>query len=134
MTGETIEIKDPHDIVSVRQAGRSLARELGFGLADQTRFATAISELARNVIQYVGHGVCRIEDESDAHTFAVRAVMEDRGPGIPDVAKAMEPGFSTRRGSLGAGLPGARRLVTEFDIESRPGYTKVTIAIKRQKI
>jgi len=128
-----IVLKDETDIVAARGAGREMARRLGFGSADQTRLATAISELTRNVIQYAGEGVCVVRDESNGGRLRVKVTVEDHGPGIPDVGRAMEYGFSTGRG-LGAGLPGAKRLVHEFDIESRPGYTRVTVAMNRPRM
>jgi len=128
-----IEIKVESDIVAARQAGREMARQLGFGSADQTRLATAISELVRNVIRYADIGVCIITDESDQRVLKIRVVVEDRGPGIPDVEQAMTDGFSTG-GGLGAGLPGTRRLVHEVEIESQPGYTRVTVVMKRRRL
>ena len=131
MSESRIEIKGHSDIVSARQAGRQMAYELGFGSADQTRLATAISELTSNAIRYAGGGVCTVTNQSDRSIKKVQVVVEDHGPGIPDIEQAMKDGFSTG-GSLGVGLPGSKRLVHEFDIESRPGYTKVTIAMVRQ--
>jgi len=110
-----------------------MVRSLGFGSADQTRVATAISELTRNVIQYAGEGVCIITDESNDSMNRIRVVVEDNGPGIADIDKAMMDGFSTGK-SLGAGLPGTRRLAHEFEIESKPGHTKVSIVMKRRKL
>jgi serine/threonine-protein kinase RsbT len=130
MSKTSIQINVDGDIVVARSAGRELAREMGFGSADQTRLATAISELTRNVIQYAGSGVCTVIDESANETAGIRVTVEDHGPGIPDVERAMADGFSTG-GGLGAGLPGTRRLVHEFSIESEPGHTKVTIAMAR---
>jgi len=129
----TVEIKDQKDIITARQAVRDMARKLGLRLADQTRLATAISELTRNVIQYAGNGVCAIRDVSDAHVLRIVAVIEDFGPGILDVEKAMTYGFSTSKG-LGAGLPGSKSLVQEFDIQSKPGNTKVTIVVCRRRV
>lgn len=133
MTEKIIEIKGEKDVVTARQVGREFASKLGFGLADQTRLATAISELVRNVIQHAGQGVCLIADHSDKEMIKVRVVIEDNGPGIPDIAKTMEYGFSTDEGS-GDGLPAAKRLVHEFHLESEPGCTKVTIAITRRRL
>ena len=130
MSETNVEINVESDIVVARSAGRELAREIGFGSADQTRLATAISELTRNVIQYAGSGVCTVIDESANETAGIRVTVEDHGPGIPDVEQAMADGFSTG-GGLGAGLPGTRRLVHEFHVESEPGHTKVTIAMVR---
>ena len=115
---------------SARQAGRSTAEKLGFGISDQTRLATAISELARNVIRYAQKGVCVISDLSDESTIRLKVSVEDEGPGISDVKKALTDGFSTGR-SLGMGLPGTKRLVHDFDIDSKPGGTKVAVAIAR---
>ena len=128
-----VEIRVESDIVAARQAGRDLARELGFGSADQTRLATAISELARNVIRYAGRGVCTINDEADQEMMKIRVVVEDHGPGIPDVHTAMRDGFSTSN-SLGVGLPAARRLVHEFDVSSEPGHTVVTMVMVRRRL
>ncbi len=130
---KVVEIKVEGDVVSARQASRELAREAGFGSADQTRLATAISELARNVIQHAGEGVCQVVCESGAEWTRVRATVEDHGPGIPDIDRAMSEGFSTAR-SMGVGLPAASRLVHEFDIKSEPGHTVVTVAMVLRKL
>ena len=132
MPETAIELKAETDVVRARQAGRELAREMGFGSADQTRLATAISELARNVIEYAEEGTCLISDESNERGTRIQVVVEDNGPGIADLEQAMTHGF-TSGGGLGVGLPGAKRLVQEFDIESWPGHTRVTIAISQQK-
>ncbi len=128
MKKETIEIKFSKDIIAARKAGRNMARELGFSPVDQTRFAAAISELTRNVIQYAGEGVCVITDQSTNNNNKVQVKVEDNGPGIADIDQAMIFGFSTTKG-LGAGLSGTKRLVHEFSIDSKPGHTQVTIAI-----
>ena len=133
MRARTIEIKTERDIVIARQAGREMARELGFGSADQTRLATAISELARNALRYASEGTCVVTDESDPNMLRIGVKVEDHGPGILDIDRAMEDGYSTG-GGLGAGLPGARRLVQEFDIESAPGHTVVSIAMVRRRL
>lgn len=133
MRARTVEIKTERDIVTARQAGREMARELGFGSADQTRLATAISELARNALRYASEGTCVITDESDRDMLRIGVTVEDHGPGILDIDRAMEDGYSTG-GGLGAGLPGARRLVQEFDIESAPGHTVVSIAMVRRRL
>ena len=128
-----LEIRDQGDVVRARQAGREMARQLGFGSADQTRLATAISELTRNVVQHASHGTCTVADSSERDLRRVRVVVEDHGPGIADVERALEDGFSTGNG-LGAGLPGTKRLVHEFHISSAPGHTKVTIEIRRRRL
>ena len=128
----SLPVRTERDIVATRAAGRDLARMAGFGIADQTRFATAISELVRNVIRHAGAGSCALlRDQPDTKTIRIRALVEDHGPGIPDIALAMQEGFSTARG-LGAGLPATRRLMHEFAIESQPGYTQVRIGLTRR--
>ncbi len=133
MAEHTIAINNANDIVTARQAGRALARGLGFGTADQTRLATAISELVRNVCQHATNGVCVIRDESDPHMVKIRVTVEDRGPGIPDLDAAMTEGFSTS-GGLGLGLAGVRRLSHEFNIESEPGHTRIDISIAQRRL
>lgn len=120
------------DIVTARRLTRELCETLGLGKADQTRLATAVSELTRNIIQYAGCGQCYIEDASDAQYRRIRVRVEDDGPGIADLKLALTDGYSTS-GGLGAGLPGTRRLVDEFHIESQPGQTRVTIALAKPR-
>jgi len=127
-----IPIKTESDLLFARQKAKEMMKEMGFGSADQTRMATAISELARNVLKYAGEGSCSIYDELDDGEMALKVVVEDNGPGISDIGQAMEDGFTTGNG-LGAGLPGAKRLVNNFDIASEPGYTKITLEIKRSR-
>ena len=133
MEGKQIEILDERDIIAARSAGRDMARDLGFGSADQTRLATAISELTRNAIQYAGKGFCTLSDLSNERDIIIHVVVEDSGPGIDDLEKAMEFGFSTSKG-LGAGLPGTKRLVSSFVIESEPGHTVVTIKLTKLQV
>ena len=127
-----VPINVENDVLTARQTGRDMAKQLGFGSADQTRLATAISELGRNIIKYADKGVITILDQSDQSMIRLRVVVEDNGPGIPDIDKALQDGFTTGR-SLGVGLPGTKRLVHEFDIVSRPGYTKVTVGVVRPR-
>ena len=117
---EVIDVKNSDDIVAARQVGHQLARDLGFSLTDVTMIATAISEVARNITSYAGSGAIRVAvAERDGRTaLVVRA--EDEGPGIVDIERALEDGYSTGRG-LGLGLPGARRLMDRLVIESTPG-------------
>lgn len=124
----TVLIGTDADIVTARAVSRELAKILGFSTADQTRLATAVSELTRNIISYVGEGRCHITDESDERVARIKIVVEDEGPGIPDVEAAMQDGFTTGNG-LGAGLPGTRRLVHEFDIDTTPGHTRISIGM-----
>jgi serine/threonine-protein kinase RsbT len=132
LPAERIAVYSTTDIVIARRATRELCERLGFGKADQTRLATAVSELTRNVIQYAREGTCVIEDRSDAGHRRIRVTVEDHGPGIPDLERALSDGYSTS-GGLGAGLPGTRRLVDEFQIESKPGLTRVTIALAKPR-
>jgi len=129
---KAVAITSQSDIVMARRQARETAAQLGFGNADQTRLATAVSELTRNVIQYAGSGECRIRDASDANFRRITIVVEDHGPGIANLELAMQDGYSTC-GGLGAGLPGTRRLVDRFSIESDPGLTVVTISMLARK-
>ncbi|MBW3111310.1 anti-sigma regulatory factor [Bacillus sp. AFS015802] len=115
-----VKITNEWDIVAARQLGRNVAKELGFGTVDQARITTAISELARNIYLYAGYGQICIEKLFDAGKKGVRIIALDEGPGIADIRKVMEDGYSTS-GGLGAGLPGVKRLMDEFNVESVPG-------------
>ena len=124
---ETRELRAEGDVVSVRQWVRTLAVQLGFSLIDQTKLVTATSELARNTVVYGGGGTVTLHELHDGGRAGIRLVFEDQGPGIPDVETALRDGYTTGNG-LGLGLGGARRLVNEFAVESRPGEgTRVTI-------
>lgn len=125
-----IIIQSEMDIVAARSIGREMAREMGFVVTNQTRLATAISELTRNVIKYAGFGTCMFFDESNDVELEIRAIIEDSGPGIADVDQAMKDGFTTGK-SLGAGLPGTKRLVKEMIIQSKPGKTIIQIVISQ---
>ncbi|BBX41320.1 anti-sigma regulatory factor [Mycobacterium simiae] len=115
-----VAINNPDDIVDARKAGHQLALDLGFSLTDVTMIATAISEIARNITSYAGRGAVRVmvAERENREALVVRA--EDDGPGIADVERAMEDGYSTGRG-LGMGLPGARRLMDRLIVESALG-------------
>ena len=128
MPSRSIALEDEHDIVVARNQARIFAASVGFGLVEQTRLATVASELARNVVKYAKRGRMIAQPvESAGGRRGLRLIFEDTGPGIPDIAAAMRDGFSTGRG-LGKGLPGAKRLVDEFEIESEVGRgTKVSI-------
>jgi len=115
------------DVVLVRQAVRSAAVEIGLNLIDQTKVVTAASELARNTVVHGGGGVARIEIVRESMRRGIRLTFEDKGPGIRDIERAMQDGFTTGSG-LGLGLGGAKRLCNDFQLESRPGEgTRVTI-------
>jgi serine/threonine-protein kinase RsbT len=124
-----VRILTDDDIVTARQEGRRLSTELGFSSTDLTLIATAISEVARNIRLYAGEGevALNLVEEGGRRGIVVRAV--DAGPGIADLERAMEDGFSSG-GSFGLGLPGARRLMDDFDIRSAPG-DGVTVTMKK---
>lgn len=115
-----ISINKELDIVTARQAGRLLAREIGFDRVDETRITTVISELARNIVQYATEGTVYIRTTYENGRKGIEILASDDGPGIENIQLALRDGFSTSRG-LGAGLPGARRLMDEFDIKSTVG-------------
>jgi serine/threonine-protein kinase RsbT len=125
---DVIEIRTGDDVVVVRQRVRDWAISLGFRLVDQTRLVTAASELARNTVQYGGGGTATIEALTNGVRRGLRLTFEDKGPGIPDIERALQDGYTTGVG-LGLGLSGARRLCGEFEIVSRVGEgTRVTVA------
>lgn len=121
------------DIVSARQYGRKLAEVNHFTKSQQTRFATAISELTRNVLTYAVQGECLFSVTRNTRQVIVTAIVVDKGPGIENIELALQDGFSGGHG-LGLGLPGAKRLVDLFAIESKPGLTSVQISIVRQNV
>ena len=115
------------DIVLARQKGRALAVGLGFSASDATLVATAISELARNIVLYAGQGEIILKRLDNGGRTGVSVVARDDGPGIKDIDHAMQDGYSTS-GRLGLGLPGVRRLMDEFEIVSDAGKgTCVTV-------
>ncbi|PYU71744.1 MAG: ATP-binding protein [Acidobacteria bacterium] len=122
-----VSINSDQDIVTARQRGRALATELGFSTGDATLIATAISELARNIVSYARKGEIALKMVNSSSRQGVLIIASDSGPGIRDIRQAMRDGFSTS-GSLGLGLPGVRRLMDEFEITSEPGRgTMVTV-------
>ena len=108
------------DVVAARQKGREIATEVGLMGSDLTLVATAISELARNIISYAEHGEIVLQAVRRDARRGIQVIARDQGPGIPDVGRAMQDGFSTGK-SLGLGLPGAQRLMDEFEIQSTVG-------------
>jgi serine/threonine-protein kinase RsbT len=120
-----ISITTDADIVVARQEGRALATRAGFLATDQTLVATAISEIARNIVAHAGSGHIELELVEQGGRRGLVIVATDEGPGIEDVELALEDGYTTGQG-LGLGLPGARRIMDEFAITSKPGQgTKV---------
>jgi serine/threonine-protein kinase RsbT len=126
---ETAPIRSSDDIVKVRRIVREWAVSLGFSLVDQTKVVTAASELARNVIDYGGGGDLRIESRNNDARRGLRLTFSDQGPGIVDMEQAMKDGFTTG-GGLGLGLGGAKRLVNEFLIDSKPGRGTTVVIIR----
>jgi serine/threonine-protein kinase RsbT len=124
-----VRIASDDDIVTARQEGRRLSAGLGFSSTDLTLIATAISEVARNIRLFAGEGQVQIRLVRERGREGIVVVARDKGPGISDIERAMQDGYSTR-GSFGLGLPGARRLMDEFDIRSRPGKG-VTVTMKK---
>lgn len=124
-----VNIHKEWDIVGARQLGREMAKEIGFSTVDQARVATAISELARNIYLYAQRGkisyeIIHVEDKT-----GLCLVAEDEGPGISDISQVMKDGFTTS-GGLGAGLPGVKRLMDEFDIQTEVGRGTTIKTIK----
>lgn len=115
-----VDVVNSDDIIAARYAGHQLARDLGFSLTDVTMIATAISEIARNITSYAGRGAIRIALQDRDGRKALVVWAEDDGPGIANIERALEDGFSTGRG-LGLGLPGARRLMDRLTVDSAPG-------------
>jgi serine/threonine-protein kinase RsbT len=125
----TVPIRSDLDIVTARVEGRELAKELGFGVIDQARIATAISELTRNIVQYAELGEAIMRPVEVGGRVGLEIICQDEGPGIPDIDLAMQDGFSTST-SLGMGMPGAKRLMDEFEIESEMGIGTTVIIRK----
>jgi serine/threonine-protein kinase RsbT len=126
-TSGELPLANDHDIVLCRQNVRRLAQEISFSLVDQTKFVTAASELARNAVIYGGGGRMRWDTVENGARRGLRLSFIDQGPGIANLELALTDGWTSGSG-LGMGLPGTRRLVNEFEIESSPGVgTRVTI-------
>ncbi len=127
-----VAISSEADIVTARQKGRDMAVSLGFGGVDLTLISTAISEVARNIVRYAGRGELLFWADAPASSGQALVVQaRDEGPGIADLSLAMQDGFSTSNG-LGLGLPGCRRLMDEFEIQSAPGKGTV-VTLKKLK-
>ena len=125
----SLPVRCDRDIVGVRQRGRWLAAQQGFSSGDQVLIATAVSELARNIVQYARNGIVDLRAVSRENLLGIEVAARDRGPGMVNVALAMQEGFSTSRG-LGLGLPGVVRAVDEFLIESAPGQGTIVTMTK----
>ena len=122
-----VVISSASDIVTARQKGRALASDLGFNGSELTLIATAISEVARNIVDHAKQGEIVLVRGHHGSKCGIIITARDEGPGIRDVAQAMQYGYSTRKG-LGVGLPGAKWLMDEFDIDTKVGQgTTVTM-------
>ncbi len=127
LKSESVAVHSDADVVRVRQLVREWATDTGFGLVDQTKIVTAASELARNMILYARGGTVCLQSLNSDVRRGLRVVFQDQGPGIANIEMAMQDGYTTGNG-LGLGLGGAKRLVNEFQIDSRLGEgTRITI-------
>jgi len=115
-----VEVESEADIVTARVRTKAIAEAIGFNYMDQTRIATAVSELARNAFQYAGKGKVKITPITIGREHGIEIVVEDHGPGIKDLESAMKGGYSTSKG-LGMGLSGSRKLMDEFEIKTQVG-------------
>jgi len=129
MDDVSVLINADGDLVRAREQGRVLAGQLGFQHSDLTLVATAISELARNILRYARRGGIVLRRAEDGGVPGIVIIARDEGPGIPDLNRAMEPGYSTA-GGLGLGLPGVRRIMDEFEIVSEVGHGTVVTVTK----
>lgn len=120
------------DVVIARQKSRELASQLGFSKVDMTLVATAISEISRNIVTYTGNGEIILSIVHEGKRQGLRVIGQDKGPGIPDIDKAMQDGYSTA-GSLGLGLQGAKRLMDDFEIVSEVGKGTIITMTKWTK-
>lgn len=127
-----VRINSDQDIVVARQKGRALAIALGFSSGDATLIATAISELARNIVTYAKSGEIRLTVLHNSTQPGIQLIARDTGPGIPDITLALRDGYSTS-GSLGLGLPGVKRLVDEFEVLSELNRG-TTVTAKKWKL
>lgn len=127
--GKVINIQSDLDIVTARSMVRDMVKSMGFGSVDQARVATAVSELARNIFVYAGTGQVTARMIERNGRKGIEIEFKDQGPGIADVNLAMQDGYSTVR-SMGLGLPGARRLMDEFDLQSQMGVGTTIICRK----
>lgn len=132
MASHRIELKGNQDLMSARLTAREMAKSAGLGIMDQTRFATGVSELVRNALIYASGGVCDLHNLSDEGYIRLQAKVHDQGPGITDLQLALTDGYSSS-GNLGVGLPGTKRLVDDFQIETSPQGTVVRIQIVRRQ-
>jgi serine/threonine-protein kinase RsbT len=127
-----VSVKTDADLVIARAEGRAMAQRLGFRRPDPTLIATAISELARNLVMHVGHGEIIMRPIVEDRRYGVLVIVRDEGQGIADVDAALRLGHASR-GGLGLGLPGARRLMDEFEVDSQPGKG-TTVSMRKWRL
>jgi serine/threonine-protein kinase RsbT len=127
-----IPIASDSDMVPARAQGRALATKLGFSRTDATLIATAISEIARNIVVHVGRGEIVLQPLYEDGRYGLVVVAQDAGPGIRDIDAVLDHGYTSGKG-LGLGLPGARRLMDEFEIASEPGKG-TTVMMKKWRV
>jgi serine/threonine-protein kinase RsbT len=132
MNTEILFIAADVDVMSARLKARELAGEVGISGSDLTLLATAISEIARNIVQYAGRGEMEFRSVTKAGKRGLMVIARDEGPGIADIERAMEDGFSTSRG-MGMGLPGAKRLMDDFEIASEIGEGTIVSMVKWER-
>lgn len=126
---EELPLETEFDIVKARQSVRQYAKDAGMGIVDQTRITTAVSELFRNMFMYAGGGIIRIQKGLYNHHNALIITCLDEGPGIEDLTLAMQDGYTSGQG-MGYGLPGAKRLVDDFELQSEPGKGTTVRVVK----
>lgn len=129
LPGVSIPLRSDNDVLKARQEGKALAATLRFSASELTTIATAISEIARNTVLYARGGKIMLDIIQQGGKRGVQVIAKDQGPGIPDLALAMQDGYTTSHG-LGIGLPGSKRLMDEFEIESELGLG-TTITMKK---
>ena len=129
LSKDQMNIEREQDVVPFRNRVKEAAVKIGMGLVNQTKLITAASELVRNMLKYGKGGYVKIEILSTSRDKGIRLIFEDKGPGIPDIKKAMQDGFTTGK-SMGLGLPGTKRLMSEFDIRSEVGAGTIVTVVK----
>ena len=129
LSRDSMAVSRETDVVPFRSRVKEHAVKIGMSLVNQTKLITGASELVRNMLKYGNGGIVRIEILSRGRDTGIRLIFEDKGPGIPDINKAMQDGFTTGK-SMGLGLPGTRRLMNEFNIQSEVGVGTTVTVIK----
>jgi serine/threonine-protein kinase RsbT len=129
LKAETVPIANSSDVVQVRQRVRVWALDLKFSLVDQTKIVTAASELGRNTLEHGGGGAMELALVENGGRRGIRISFSDKGPGIPDLDLALKDGYTSGSG-LGLGLGGSKRLMNEFEIQSKPGIGTTISAIR----